>query len=83
MENRTTEFFNGVKAELPIMVGVLPFGMIYGVLAVGAGIPKLTSQAMSSVIFAGSAQFIVTQMVKGTVPVLLVLLTIFIVKNNE
>jgi len=24
---------NGLKAELPILLGVLPFGMIYGVLA--------------------------------------------------
>ena len=26
----------GIKAELPILLGVIPFGMIYGVLALGA-----------------------------------------------
>jgi len=31
------EFFAGVKAESPILVGVIPFGMIYGVLALSAG----------------------------------------------
>ena len=27
------EFFSGIKAELPLMIGVIPFGMIYGILA--------------------------------------------------
>lgn len=57
-----TEFLNGVKAELPLLVGVIPFGMIYGVLALDAGIPALAAQAMSCIIFAGSSQFITTQL---------------------
>ena len=39
--NRTkiplAEFLRGVRAELPILVGVAPFGMIFGVLALEAG----------------------------------------------
>ena len=51
--NSRREFWAGVQAELPILLGVAPFGMIYGVLAMGAGLPASAAQAMSSVVFAG------------------------------
>src|SRR3989304_2486661 len=57
------EFIAGVRDELPIVVGVVPFGMIYGALAVGAGMPPAVAQATSIVIFAGSAQFLTAQLV--------------------
>src|SRR3970282_1359145 len=52
------EFIAGVRDELPIVVGVVPFGMIYGALAVGAGMPPAVAQTASGIIFAGSAQFL-------------------------
>ncbi len=70
-----SEFWLGAKAELPLLVGVLPFGMIFGVLALGAGIPPAATQAMSAVIFAGSAQFVVAQLVGLGAPWLVIMLT--------
>lgn len=64
---------------LPILVGVVPFGMIYGLSAVGAGLPALAAQAMSSVVFAGSAQFIAAQLIHDAAPAAAVLATIFLV----
>jgi 4-azaleucine resistance transporter AzlC len=75
---RRTAFLSGVKAELPILVGVMPFGMIYGVLALGAGLPPSAAQAMSSIIFAGSSQFIATQMLNSA-PALVILITVAVV----
>jgi len=72
------EFINGVKAELPILVGVVPFGMIYGVSAIQAHIPAEISQAMSSVVFAGSAQFAAAALISQNTPFLVILLTIFV-----
>jgi 4-azaleucine resistance transporter AzlC len=57
----------------------MPFGMIYGVLALGAGLGAFTSQAMSSVVFAGSAQLLATQLVREAAPALVVVVTIFVV----
>jgi len=74
-----SEFLSGVKAELPILLGVAPFGMIYGALAVGAGLPAGMAQAMSAIVFAGSAQFIAAQLIGGGAPALVLLLTTFIV----
>ncbi|GAB4479267.1 MAG: AzlC family ABC transporter permease [Anaerolineae bacterium] len=58
MPQARKEFLAGVRAQLPILLGTSPFGMIYGVLAVGAGLSAPIAIAMSSVVFAGSAQFI-------------------------
>jgi 4-azaleucine resistance transporter AzlC len=72
-------FWQGVKAELPLLLGVFPFGMIYGVLAIEAGIPAGAAQAMSAIVFAGSSQFITTQLAGHNTPALVMVFTIFIV----
>src|SRR3989442_9134187 len=51
------EFAAGAKAEVPVLFGVLPFGLIYGALALQAGIPPGAALAMSSIVLAGSAPF--------------------------
>ncbi|WP_394826680.1 AzlC family ABC transporter permease [Pendulispora albinea] len=60
--SRSNEFFRGVRRELPLQLGVAPFGMIYGVLAVHAGMSPLAAQLSSSIVFAGSAQLVIAQM---------------------
>ena len=47
MQSAKKEFFHGIKDELPILIGVIPFGMIYGILALSAGLSKIEAQAMS------------------------------------
>jgi 4-azaleucine resistance transporter AzlC len=74
-----SEFLHGIRDELPILPGVLPFGMIYGVSAVSAGIPASIAQAMSCIVFAGSAQFVIAQLIAAGTPALIVILTACIV----
>lgn len=74
-----SEFFSGVRAELPILVGVLPFGLIYGALAIQAKIPARPALAMSSIVLAGSAQFVATQLLGAGAPAAVILLTTFVV----
>lgn len=73
------EFWAGIRAELPIVFGVAPFGMIFGAVAVSAGLPASLAQAMSAVIFAGSAQFIAVELIAVQTPVIVLLTTTFIV----
>lgn len=75
MIKSSSHFLAGVRAVLPLLLGVAPFGMIYGVLAVTAGIPPLLAQAMSAVVFAGSAQFVTAQMVSGGLPYPVIVMT--------
>jgi 4-azaleucine resistance transporter AzlC len=74
-----SQFISGVRDELPILLGGWPFGMIYGVLALNAGLTPFEAQAMSAVVFAGSAQFIAVQLVHAGTPALVVVLTGFVV----
>jgi len=72
-------FFTGVRACAPILLGVAPFGMIYGVLALQAGLNSVEAQAMSSVVFAGSAQFIMVGLFGIGAPAAVIVLTAFVV----
>lgn len=73
------ELWAGVRAELPIVIGVIPFGLIYGVIAVAAGLPAPLAAGMSSIVFAGSSQFIGAQMMGVGAPGPIIILTTFVV----
>ena len=79
MPSPRAEFWAGVKAELPILMGTIPFGLIYGVLAAGAGLPADAAIAMSSIVFAGSSQFIGVQLIGAGTPGLIIVLTTLVV----
>lgn len=74
-----SEFLAGCRSQLPIIMGTMPFGMIFGVLAVSAGLSQSLAQAMSFVVFAGSAQFVGQGMLGAGDPALLIVLTTFII----
>jgi len=76
---RFDEFLRGMRAELPILLGVTPFGMIYGVLATAAGLSSVDAQAMSSVVFAGSSQFMLVQLAEIGTPTIMMILTGFVI----
>ena len=79
MSEKTKQFWAGVRAELPLLIGVFPFGMIYGALALNAGISTSAAQMMSSIVFAGSSQFVTTQLVHDAAPGFVIVLTIAVV----
>jgi 4-azaleucine resistance transporter AzlC len=53
--------------------------MIYGVTALAAGLTPVEAQAMSCIVFAGSAQFVIAQLVGVGTPALVIVLTVFII----
>lgn len=69
--NRRRAFSRGLRAVMPLLLGVAPFGVIYGVAALQSGISPLAAMAMSSIVFAGSAQFLLVQLVGAGAPLLL------------
>ncbi len=73
------QFWAGVRAEFPLLIGVFPFGMIYGALALNAGLSKAAAQMMSSIVFAGSSQFVAAQLIHESAPGLVIVLTIAVV----
>jgi 4-azaleucine resistance transporter AzlC len=79
MNQSGKSFWAGVRAEFPLLIGVFPFGLIYGALALDAGLSPAAAQAMSSVVFAGSAQFVAAQLIRETAPGLVIVLTIAVI----
>lgn len=49
-------FRSGFRAMAPLWLGVAPFGVAYAVLARGAGLSLVETQALSLLVFAGSSQ---------------------------
>lgn len=76
---RSKEFYQGARDMLPMLVGAMPFGIIYGSLAVTAGLTPWQTIAMSVLVFAGSAQFIAISLLTSGVGLTVLLLTTFVV----
>jgi predicted branched-subunit amino acid permease len=71
----------GVKAALPIVLGYLPVGMAFGVLARQAGLSPLESGSMSLLVYAGASQFIAVEMISKGVPWVPIVLTTFFINH--
>ena len=76
---RRSEFFAGVKDTLPLVLGAIPFGIIFGTFSVNAGLSAAATLGMSLFVFAGSAQFIGAGLVAQNTSVAIIILTTFVV----
>jgi 4-azaleucine resistance transporter AzlC len=76
---RQQEFLSGMRDTLPLLLGALPFGLIYGAVAATSGLSFAAAIAMSAFVFAGSSQFIAIGLVAAQTPVAIIVLTTLIV----
>lgn len=74
-----SELMAGIRAELPITLGVLPFGLIYGVLAVSSGLSPTLAIASSTIVFAGAAQFVGAELIAVSTPALIIWMTTLVI----
>ncbi len=78
--SRQQEFLDGMRATIPLIIGAMPFGIIFGALAVTEwGLSPAGAQGMSLFVFAGSSQFIAGGLVGQGVGTILIVLTTFMV----
>ena len=66
--SKSEEFWSGVRQELPLIVGVAPFGLVYGVLGVASGLTELQTILLSSILFAGASQVVFVQLLANGAP---------------
>lgn len=74
MGRRVDEFLAGCLDEAPLQLGVIPFGMLYGIGALAVGMPVWLAQLTSMLVFAGAAQLVIVQMLgaaAGALPIAL------------
>jgi 4-azaleucine resistance transporter AzlC len=79
LPDRQQEFNAGVRAIIPLLIGSIPFAIIYGAAAVTSGLSALATAAMSAFVFAGSAQFVAVGMVATGASYWVIVLTTLIV----
>ena len=79
MRIRRRAFLGGATAVAPIILGVIPFGLIYGVSATGIGLTGAQAMAMSPVVFAGAAQLAFVELLGQGAPALVVLATALVI----
>jgi len=77
--SRLQQFLYGVRDSIPMIVGILPFGLIYGALASLAGLSLGQALGMSLLVYAGSAQFIAISLLTLGSGAVVILLTTLVV----
>ncbi len=82
-ETRTRLFFRGAVAMMPLSIAVLPWGLLAGSFAVESGLTVMESQALSAILFAGSAQLVATGMLKAGAGLFSLLLTVFFITSRH
>lgn len=79
LSQRSNEFWSGFRDTFPLVVGAIPFGIIFGALAMSSGLSTWATAGMSAIVFAGSSQFIAVGLLTGGAGPMVIILTTFIV----
>jgi 4-azaleucine resistance transporter AzlC len=64
------DFLLGAWQMLPLLLGVIPFGLILGALAAEKGLSLLETTLMSALVFAGGSQFVAIGLWAHPIPIL-------------
>lgn len=73
------QFWQGVKACLPTVLGYLSIGLAAGVIERAAGLNIIEIALLSTLLYAGSAQFVTTAMFAAGNPISSIILAIFFI----
>ena len=74
-----SEFKNGCLQEIPLQLGVFPFGIAYGILGIEVGLTNIQTYLLSIIIFAGVSQIVFAQLFSTFTPSFIIVGTIGIV----
>ena len=80
---RVDTFIKGILDILPLMIPVVPFGIIYGVIGVEIGFSPMEVFAMSFVIFAGSSQIAFTQLFAAGASPLVMISSVAVINSRH
>jgi 4-azaleucine resistance transporter AzlC len=78
----TATIADGVRAIVPLLIGVVPFGLVAGLTAVQTGQGWLGAVVFSVVVYAGAAQLAALDLLGGGASVLVVVLTALVINSR-
>ena len=73
MNNKLKTLAKGIIDVSPLMIPVVPFGIIYGVIGMELGIGAYMTFGMSIIIFGGASQIVLLQLFSGGASSLVIL----------
>ena len=76
---RRDEFLAGMKATIPLVIGIIPFAIIFGAVAMTSALSPGAAVGMSALVFAGTAQLVGTELMAGGSSLAVVFLTTLII----
>ncbi|HEV8256089.1 MAG TPA: AzlC family ABC transporter permease [Casimicrobiaceae bacterium] len=72
-------FLEGVRDIAPMLIGIVPFGIVCGIGAITAGASPIAALAMSMIMFSGAAQIVAVQLLTAGAPFAVILLSCLVV----
>ncbi len=83
MKSNLEIFFKGVIDVSPLMIPVIPFGLIFGILAIDIGFSPVATMGMSLIIFGGASQIILLQLFSGGASSLVIISSVGAVNSRH
>jgi len=83
MNNRLKTLSRGIIDVSPLMIPVVPFGLIFGILAIDIGFSPVATMAMSLIIFGGASQIVLLQLFSGGASSLVIISSVGAVNSRH
>ena len=83
MNSNLKIFLKGIVDVSPLMIPVVPFGLIFGILAIDIGFSPLATMGMSLIIFGGASQIILLQLFSGGASSLVIISSVGAVNSRH
>ena len=83
MNSKFKIFLKGIIDVSPLMIPVVPFGLIFGVLAIDIGFTPLETMGMSLIVFGGASQIVLLQLFSGGASSLVIISSVGAVNSRH
>ena len=80
---RSKALTDGVRAFAPLLIAVIPFGLVFGVVAAGSEVGPWLGGATSFIIFAGAAQLATLQLIDAGAAGVVVVATALVINARH
>ncbi|MDS0261072.1 AzlC family ABC transporter permease [Haloarcula sp. S1CR25-12] len=74
-----SEFRQGVRDVVPLLLGIIPFGFIAGIATVNAGLGLPEAVGLSTIVFAGAAQLAALDLIGRDAPLAIIVVTALVI----
>ncbi len=83
MNNKFRVFLKGIVDVCPLMIPVVPFGLIFGVLSIDIGFSPIETMGMSLIVFGGASQIVLLQLFSGGASTLVIISSVGAVNSRH